>query len=105
MNHDKAQIGMVTRNMPHLVIVIFSDEVVKLNFSLPCLDWYLFSVLSGNRYLPRGSRENVLSTTIIWECSYVQIGSAISNHTILDSFRKNSNMWLQLVQIVCKYNT
>ena len=65
MNRDKAQIGIGTRNMPHLVIVIFSDEVVKMNFSLPCLDWYVFSVVSGNIYLPRGSKENVLSTTII----------------------------------------
>ena len=65
MNHDKAQIGMVPRNMPYLVIVIFSDELVKMNFSLLCLDCYLFSVVSGNRYPPRGSKENVLSTTII----------------------------------------
>ena len=32
MNRDKAQIGMVPRNMPYLVIVIFSDELVKMNF-------------------------------------------------------------------------
>ena len=51
---------MVTRNAPHLVIVIFSDEVVKMEF----LDRYLFSVVIENRYLPRGSKENVLSITI-----------------------------------------
>ena len=41
-----------------------SDEVVKMNFLLLCRDRYLFRVVSGNRYLPRGSNENVLSTTI-----------------------------------------
>ena len=67
---------MVTRNTPHLVIVIFSDEVVKMKlerslkpsskmkFLLLCLDRYLVSMVSCNRYLPRGSKENVLSTTI-----------------------------------------
>ena len=56
--------GKVTRNTPCLVIVIFSDEVVKMKFQLLCRDRYLFSVVSGNRYLPRGCKENVLSTTI-----------------------------------------
>ena len=64
MNHDKAQIGMVTRNMPHLVIVIFSDEVVKMKILLQYLDRYLLSVVRDNRYLPRGSKEKVLSITI-----------------------------------------
>ena len=36
---------MVTRNMPHLVIVIFSDEVVKITFLPLYLDMYLFSVV------------------------------------------------------------
>ena len=30
----------------------------------PPLNRYLFSVVNGNRYLPRGSKENVLSITI-----------------------------------------
>ena len=58
------KIGMVTRNTPCLVIVRFSDEVVKMKFLLLCLDRYLCSVVSGNGYLPRGSKENILSTTI-----------------------------------------
>ena len=61
----KHKIGMVTRNIPHLIIVIFSDQVVKMKVLILCLDRHLFSVVSGNRYLPRGSKENVLSTTII----------------------------------------
>ena len=61
----KHKIGMVTRNTPHLVIVIFSDEVVKMIFLLLCLDGYLFIVvIVVIRYLPRGSKENVLSITI-----------------------------------------
>ena len=61
----KHKIGMITRNTTHLVIVIFSDEVVKINFLLLCLDRYLFGVVIGKRYLPRGSKENVFSITII----------------------------------------
>ena len=64
----KYKIGMVTRNTPHLVIAIFSDEVVKMKFlvHLLCLDRYLFSMVSSNRYLPRCNKENVdlLSTPI-----------------------------------------
>ena len=45
---QKHKIGMVSRNTPHLVIAIFSNEVVKMKY----------------RYLPRGSKENVLSITI-----------------------------------------
>ena len=52
----KHKIGIVTRNTPPLVIVVFSDEVVKIksreiNFLLLYLNRYLFSVVSGNRYL------------------------------------------------------
>ena len=35
-----------------------------MKFLLLCLDKYLFSVVSGNRYLPRGSKENIHSTII-----------------------------------------
>ena len=40
-----------------------------------------FSVVIGNRYLPRGSKENVLSTTITGN-NYVQIGNASSDYTM-----------------------
>ena len=39
-------------------------ENLRPKFLLLCLDRYLFSVVSDNRYLPRFSRENVLSITI-----------------------------------------
>ena len=65
MNRDKAHIWNGYREyQEYLVIVIFSDDLVEIKFLLLCLDRYLFSVVSGNRYLPRGSKENVLSTTI-----------------------------------------
>ena len=60
----KHKIGMVTRNVPHLVIVIFSDEVVKMKFLLIFLDRYLLNVVIDNRYVPRGNKENVLSIAI-----------------------------------------
>ena len=71
----KHKIGMVSINTQHLVIVIFSSKNENL-----WIDRYLFRVVSGNRYLPRGRKENILSTTIT-EHSYVQIGSASSNYT------------------------
>ena len=49
-------------NTPCLVLVTFSDEVVKINCPLLSLDRYLLSVVIGDRHIPRGS--NVLSFTI-----------------------------------------
>ena len=60
----KHKIGMVTSNTTYLVVVIFSDEVTQMNFILLCLDKYLFNVVGHKRYLPRVSKENVLSITI-----------------------------------------
>ena len=60
----KHKIGMITRNTPCLVIVIFSDEVVKMKYLIIFLERYLLNVVIGNRYQPRGSKENVLSNTI-----------------------------------------
>ena len=57
---------MVTIDILHLTIVTFLDVVVKNpnpNFPLLPVDWYLFRVGSGNRYLPRGCNENVLYIT------------------------------------------
>ena len=36
------------------------DVVVKNNFPLLSLGWYLFKVVSDNRYLPSCSKENAL---------------------------------------------
>ena len=54
---------MVTRDILHLTIVTFLDIVVKKNFPLLLVDWYLFRVVTGKRYLPRGSNENALFIT------------------------------------------
>ena len=43
---------------------IFSDEVIKMKIVLLHLDSYLFSVISANGYLPRGSKGNILPITI-----------------------------------------
>ena len=60
----KSKSCMNTRNTPCLVLVIFSDEVVKTNFPLLSLDRYLLGVVIGDRHIPRGSKENVPSFTI-----------------------------------------
>ena len=51
---------MVTKDILHLTKVTFLDVVVKKNFPLLPIDWYLFQVVIGNRYIPRGSNENSL---------------------------------------------
>ena len=56
----KSMTSMVTRDILHLTIVTFLDLVVKKNFPLIPVDWFLFQVVTGNRYLPRGSNENAL---------------------------------------------
>ena len=57
----KSKTGTATRDI--LTIVTFLDVVVKENFPLLPVDWYLFSVVTGNRYLPRSSNENALFIT------------------------------------------
>ena len=54
---------MVTRDILYLPIDTFLDIVVKSNFLLLSVGWYLFRVVTGNRYLPRGSNENTLCIT------------------------------------------
>ena len=62
MNHDKAQdrYGYQEYSMSDNSYKC-SDEVVKMKYVLLYLN---ISVLSSNRYLPRGSKENVPSFTI-----------------------------------------
>ena len=60
----KSKSGMVTSNALCLAIDILPDEVGKSKFLLLHPDGYLFSVGHGNRYLPRGNKENVLFITI-----------------------------------------
>ena len=51
---------MVTGCTLHLTKDTFLDVVVKNDFPLLSVGWCLFRVVSGNRYLPRGSNENAL---------------------------------------------
>ena len=54
---------MVTSDILYLTIDTFLDIVVNSNFPLLSVGWYLFRVVRGNRYLPRGSNENKLCIT------------------------------------------
>ena len=54
---------MVTGDILHLTIDIFLDVVVKNDFPLLSVGWYLVRVVTGNRYLPRGSNKNALYIT------------------------------------------
>ena len=54
---------MVTRDILYLTIDTFLDIVVKKNFPLLSVGWYLFRVVTGNRYLPQDSNENTLCIT------------------------------------------
>ena len=59
----KSKSSMVARDILYLIIVTFIDAVVKSNFPLLSVGWYLFRVVSDNRYLPRGSNESALCIT------------------------------------------
>ena len=48
--------SVVTRDSPYLTTDIFLHAVVKMKFPLLSLVWYLFNVVSGNRFLTRGSK-------------------------------------------------
>ena len=54
---------MVTRDILYLTIDTLLGVVVEKNFPLLSVGWYLFRMMSGNRYLPRGSNENALYIT------------------------------------------
>ena len=54
---------MITRDIPYLTTDTFLDVVVKTIFPLLSLGWCLFTVVSHNRYLTRGSNGNVHSIT------------------------------------------
>ena len=54
---------MITGYILHLTIDTFLDVVMKNDFPLLSVGWDLFRVVTGNRYLPRGSNKNVLYIT------------------------------------------
>ena len=54
---------MATRDILYQAVDTFLNVMIKKNFPLLSVGWYLFRVVTGNRYLPRGSNENALSIT------------------------------------------
>ena len=100
MNNDKVQMSDILC----LAIVTFLDEAIQMKLLLLPLGRYLFSMISGNRYLPRGGKEKFAFYYFHWEFACGQIGNIPSNHTIFglchdslnsgtqrNSFKKNSN--------------
>ena len=57
--------SIVTRDILYLTIDTFLDIVTKSNFPLLSVGWYLFTVMSGNRYLPRGSNGNTILLLVL----------------------------------------
>ena len=58
-----------------------------MNFLLLCLDGYLFIVVIGNRYLSRGSKENVLSIIITGNVTMVRyVMLEVTNYTEFAEF-------------------
>ena len=49
---------MATRDILYQAVDTFLNVMIKKNFPLLSVGWYLFRVVTGNRYLPRGSNEN-----------------------------------------------
>ena len=99
----KCKNSIVTIHTLYLTIDTFLDVVVKKKFPLLSVGWYLFRVVSGDRYLPRGSNENALcitSTGNIFVSSWViplvtiPLLDLVMIHWIRwiqgNSFRKNS---------------
>ena len=54
---------MITAYILYLTIDTFLHVVLKNDFPLLSAGWYLFRVVSGNRYLPRSSNKNALYIT------------------------------------------
>ena len=59
----KSKTSIVTRDILYLAIDTFLDVVIKKNSPLLSIGWYLFRVVTGNRYLPRASNGNALYIT------------------------------------------
>ena len=54
---------MITGYIVYLTMDTFVGVVVKNDFPLLFVGWYLLRVVTGNRYLPRGSNKNALYIT------------------------------------------
>ena len=96
----KSKKSMIAGYILHLTIDTSLDVVVKNDIPLLSAGWYLFRVVSGNRYIPRGSNENALCITSISNVFIASWVIPLVTILILDlamihwiqgnSFRKNS---------------
>ena len=77
---------MVTGDILHLTIVTFLDVVVKKNFPLLSVGRYLFRVVTGNKYLLRGSNENAHFITSTGSISVSRWVITLVTITLLDFF-------------------
>ena len=64
---------MVPGDVVCLATDIFPDEVGKMKFLVLYLGVYLYAVAYGNRYPLRGSKDNVLSSTLAENVSDVSV--------------------------------
>ena len=74
----------VTRDILHLTIITFLDVVVKKNFPLLPVDWYLFQVVTFNRYSPRDSNENAPFITSTSNVSVSSLVITLATISLLD---------------------
>ena len=86
---------MVTRDILYLTIDTLLIIVVKKNFPLLSVGWYLFRMMSGNRYLPRGSNEKTLYITNTGNVFVAKWVIPLVNISLLDlSFAEFSEIYL-----------
>ena len=86
---------MVTRDILYLPIDTFLDIVVKSNFLLLSVGWYLFRVVTGNRYLPRGSNENTLCINSTGKVSVARRVIPLVTILLLDLVMIHWIRWIQ----------
>ena len=84
VNQEKFKSTMVTRDTPYLTTDIFLDVVAKKIFPLLSLGWYLFTVVSHNEYLTRGSNGNAQSITMNGNASVASLVIPLVTMPVLD---------------------
>ena len=100
VNHDQIQeqYGYQRYFISHNRYIPWYSRVVKSNFPLLSVGWYLFRVVSGNRYLPRGSNENIFCITSITSTGNVSIARwviPLENILLLDLVMIHWIRWIQ----------
>ena len=91
----KSKSSRVTRDILYLTIDSFLDIVVKSNFPLLSIGWYLFRLVSCNRYLLRGSNENTLCITSTGNVSVARWVIPLVTILLLDLVMIHWIRWIQ----------